>query len=238
MATYGAIGCHMSIQVDVTVHEDLHRINKQVIAMSPELGDACVRAASKGAAEAVANVAGSLLKQTAVNPILSLFQGATSNSVSAVLANSFKVGYTATLSATSIGLVSAIALGVNAIIEAPLLSYNIYKIHRKRKFDKISRTEMKRQCTVEGCTSAGTVALGVGGAVVGQIVIPIPVIGAAAGGLVGTLAGKGSGYLIGNGISLFIADKDVDLSPVVPQMFVMTQNNVLFCSMDMHNAFL
>ena len=211
----------MSIQVDVTVHEDLHRINKQVIAMSPELGDACVRAASKGAAEAVANVAGSLLKQTAVNPILSLFQGATSsNSVSAVLANSFKVGYTATLSATSVGLVSAIALGVNAIIEAPLLSYNIYKIHRKRKFDKISQTEMKRQCTMEGCTSAGTVALGVGGAVVGQMLIPIPVVGAAAGGLVGTLAVKGSGYLIGNGIALFIADKDVDLSPVVHQIFV------------------
>ena len=219
MATYGAIGCFMSVQVDVTVHEDLHKINKQIIAMSPGLGDACVRAASKGAAEAVANVAGSLLKETAVNPILSLFQGATS-SVGTVLANSFKVGYTATLSATSVGLVSAIALGVNTIIEAPLLAYNIYKIHRKRKFDKISQTEMKRQYTVEGCTSAGTVALGVGGAVVGQMLIPIPVVGAAAGGLVGTLAGKGAGYLIGNGIALFIADKDMDLSPVVHQMFV------------------
>ena len=229
MATYGTIGCHMSIQVDVTVHEDLHRINKQVIAMSPELGDACVRAASKGAAEAVANVAGSLLRQTAVNPILSL---------SAVLANSFKVGYTATLNATSVGLVSAIALGVNTIIEAPLLSYNIYKILQKRKFDKISQMEMKRQCTVKGCTSAGTVALSIGGAVLGQMLIPIPVVGAAAGGLVGSLAGKSSGYLIGNGIALFFADKDVDLSPVVHQMFVVTQNNVLFCAMDMHNAFL
>jgi phage tail tape-measure protein len=209
----------MSIQVDVTLHEDLHKINKQVIAMSPGLCDACMRAASKGAAEGVANVAGSLLKGAAVNPILSFFQGAT-NSVGAVLANSFKVGYTATLSATSIGLVSAIALGVNAIIETPLLAYNIYKIHRKQKFNKISQTEMKRQYTVEGCTSAGTVALGIGGAVLGQIVIPIPVVGAAAGGLVGTLAGKGGGYLVGKGIGLFIIDKDVDLSPVVHEVFV------------------
>jgi outer membrane lipoprotein SlyB len=208
----------MSIQVDVTLHEDLHKINKKVIAMSPGLCDACVRAASKGAAEAVANVAGSLLAPP-VNPILSFIQGAT-NTVSAMLGSSFRVGYTATLSATSVGLVSAIALGVNAIIETPLLAYNIYKIHRKRKFNKISQTEMKRQYTVEGCTSAGTVALGIGGAVLGQILIPIPVIGAAAGGLLGTLVGKGAGYLVGNGIGLLITNKDVDLSPVVHEVFV------------------
>ena len=201
--------------MDVTLHEDLHKINRQVIAMSPGLCDACVRAASKGAAEAVVNVAGSLLKGSATGfPLLYVFQGAT-NSVGAVLANSFKVGYTATLSATSVGLVSAIALGVNAIIETPLLAYNLYKIHRKRKFDTISQTEMKRQNTVEGCTSAGTVALGIGGAVLGQILIPVPVVGAAAGGLVGTLAGKGAGYLTGKGIALFITEKIVDLSPVI-----------------------
>ena len=210
----------MSIQVDITLHENLHKINQQIIAMSPGLCDACVRAASKGAAEAVANVAGSLLMREVVrNPLLSLFQGAT-NSVGTVLANSFKVGYTATLSATSVGLMSAIALGVNAIFETPQLVYNFYKIHRKRKFDKISHTEMKRQSTVEGCTSAGTVALGIGGAVLGQMIIPIPVVGAAAGGLLGTLAGKSAGYLTGKGIALFITDKDVDLSPVVHQIFV------------------
>ena len=219
MATYGAIGHCMSIQVDITLHEDLHKINKQVIAMSPGLCDACVRAASKGAAEAVFNVAGSLLNGTVGNPVFYVFQGATS-SVGAVLANSFKVGYTATLSATSVGLVSAIALGVNVIIETPLLAYNIYKIHRKRKFDVISQTEMKRQNTVEGCTSAGTVVLGVGGAVLGQILIPIPVVGAAAGGLAGIFAGKGAGYLTGKGIALFITDKDVDLSPVIHCIFV------------------
>lgn len=216
MATFGAIGHCMSIQVDVTLHEDLHKIHKQVIAMSPGLCDACVRAASKGAAEAAANVAGSLLKGAAAagNPILYFFQGAT-NSVGAILANSFKIGYTATLSATSVGLVSAIALGVNAIIETPLLAYNIYKIHRKGKFKKISETEKKCHYTVEGCTSAGTVILGVGGAVLGQIIIPIPVVGAAAGGLLGTLAGKGAGYLTGKGITLFITNKDVDLPPVI-----------------------
>ena len=119
MATYGAIGHPMSIQVDVTLHEDLHKINKQVIAMSPGLCDACVRAASKGATEAFVNVAGSGLKGAFGAPSL-FFHGAT-NSLSVMIANSFKIGYSATLSATSIGLVSAIALGVNAIIEGPLL---------------------------------------------------------------------------------------------------------------------
>lgn len=220
MATYGAIGHCMSIQVDITLHEDLHKINKQVIAMSPGLCDACVRAASKGAAEAVVNITGSLLNGAAIgNPILYFFQGAT-NSVGAVLANSFKVGYTATLSATSVGLVSAIALGVNAIIETPLLAYNIYKIHRKRKFDTISQTEMKRQKAVEYCSSAGTVTMGIGGAVLGQMLIPIPVVGAAAGGLLGTLTGKGVGYLTGKGVALLINEKEVDLPLVIHCIFV------------------
>ena len=186
--------------------------------MSPGLCDACVRAASKGATEVFVNVTGSILKGAVGGPSL-FFQGAT-NSLGVTIANSFKIGSTAMLSATSVGLVSAIALGVNTIIECPLLAHNVYKIHRKRKFGTISRTEMIRQNTVECITSGSTVALGIGGAVLGRIIIPVPGVGAAAGGFVGTVAGKGLGYLTGRGIALFITDKEVDLSPVIHYMFV------------------
>ena len=215
MATFGTIGCTMSIQVDITIREDLHIINKHVMAMSPKLCD-CVRVASKGATEAVVKVAAPVLKGAVGNSLLT--QGTTK--IGTVIINSFKIGYSVTLSATSTGLVSAIALGVNAIIECPLLTHNLYKIHRNRKFSAISRTEMIRQSTVECITSGSTVALGIGGAVLGQIAIPVPGVGAAAGGFVGTVAGKGLGYLTGRGIALFITEKEVDLSPVIHCTFV------------------
>ena len=79
---------------------------------------------------------------------------------------------------------------------------------------------MIRQNTVECITSGSTVALGIGGAVLGQIIIPVPGVGAAAGGFVGTVVGKGLGYLTGKGIALFITEKEVDLSPVIHCMFV------------------
>ena len=123
---------------------------------------------------------------------------------------------TAALSGTTIGLVGGIALGVNVLIESPLLLRRLYKIHRKKKFAVISSTEAKRQYTVETTTSVNTIAGGVGGAVVGQVAIPVPVLGAVVGGFVGVLAGKGIGYLEGRAVAAVLIndDKETDL-PVI-----------------------
>ena len=100
------------------------------------------------------------------------------------------------------------------IVESPLFVHSIYKIHRKKKFGVISSTEAKRQYTVQSFTSANTVIGGTAGAIVGQVTIPVPVVGAVVGGFVGVLAGKGLGNLEGRGFARLFKDKATDL-PVV-----------------------
>ena len=85
----------------------------------------------------------------------------------------------------------------------------------------ISSTEAKRQYTVETITSVNTVAGGVGGAIIGQVAIPVPVLGAAVGGFVGVLAGKGIGYLEGRTAALLIKDdKETDLPVIIHCVYV------------------
>ena len=121
-------------------------------------------------------------------------------------------------------MVGGIALGVNVLIESPRLLRSLYKIHRKEKFDVISSTEAKRQYTVETITSVNTVAGGVGGAIIGQVAIPVPVLGAFVGGFGGVLAGKGIGYLEGSlraaAAVLFNDDKETDLPVIIHCVYV------------------
>jgi hypothetical protein len=46
------------------------------------------------------------------------------------------------------------------------------------------------------------------GAIIGQVAIPVPVLGAVVGGFAGVIAGKGLGNLEGSGVALLINDKD------------------------------
>ena len=221
----GTIGTAVSIQVDINMYQDLH---ERVHAMSPGLGDACVRATSNGAMKTVMKLASTAIvrggARAAVRGGGSIFtQGAADaaeTGLSSAVANSFRVGYTAALTATTVGLVSGIALGANLIIESPLLVRSIYKIHRKRKFDVISSTEAKRQIAVQSFTSVNTVIGGTAGAIVGQVAIPVPVLGAVVGGFAGVIAGKGLGNLEGRGVALLINDKETDLPVIIHCIFV------------------
>lgn len=68
--------------------------------------------------------------------------------------------------------------------------------------------------------SLNTIAGGTFGAIVGQVAIPVPVLGAVVGGFAGTIAGKGFGYLEGKAFSQLIKDeKDTDLSLITHHAF-------------------
>ena len=70
-----------------------------------------------------------------------------------------------------------------------------------------------------------TVIGGTAGAIVGQVAIPVPVLGVVVGGFAGVIAGKGLGNLEGRGVVLLITDKETDLPVIV---------HCLFVSMDDH----
>lgn len=201
-----------------------HDLHEHVNAMSPGLGEACLRAASKGAMKTVIKLAGTAVIRGGARAGGSIFaQGAADaaeTGVSTAVANSFRVGYTAALSATTVGLVSGIALGANLIIESPLLVRSIYKIHRKKKFEVISNTEAKRQTAIQLITSANTVIGGTAGAIAGQVAIPIPVFGAVVGGFAGVVLGKSLGNLEGRGVARLFNDKETDLPLILHCVYV------------------
>ena len=216
----------VSIQVDINMYQDLH---ERVHAMSPGLCDTCVRATSNGAMKTVMKLASTAIvrggARAAVRGGGSVFTQGAADVAETGVTNSFRVSYTAALTATTVGLVSGIALGANLVIESPLLVRNIYKIHCKRKFDVISSTEAEHQIAIQSFTSVNTVIRGTAGAIVGQMAIPVPVLGVVVGGFAGVIAGKGLGNLEGRGVALLINDKETDLPVIV---------HCLFVSMDDH----
>lgn len=135
----GTIGAPVSIQVNFKIYEDLHKIKDQIRAINPELRDACLRATSKGAMKGTAKliITAAVLggEKAAVrgggNIAAEGVADAPKLALRAAVADSFKMGYTAALSGTTVGLVSGIALGTNLLIESPLLIRSLYKIHRK-----------------------------------------------------------------------------------------------------------
>ena len=133
----------------------------------------------------------------------------------------FQLGYTAALSGTAIGIIAGVAVAINIAIEGPLLARSVYKLHRKKKFDQISKVEFERGIVQESITSANAVAGAVVGAVVGQAAIPVPVLGAAVGGgvggAVGQLCGRVEGLAIGK---VMFEQRAVTLPPLVKTSFI------------------
>ena len=226
----GTIGKSISIQVSIVLRKFLHNVAHDVVALSPAFGDACMRATSKGAIKTVAKVTGTAVSKGVTKAVVmsgesAATQGAADvaeSSLNAAIDISFSIGYTAALSATTVGMVGGIALGVNLLVQGPLLIRDLYKVHRKKTFNMISSTEAKRQYAVKSITSVNTIIGGVGGALVGQVAIPVPVLGAAVGGFVGVLAGKGIGSLEGRAAAAMLIknDKRTDLPVIIHCVYV------------------
>ena len=106
-----------------------------------------------------------------------------------------KVGAKAAANGSVLGAVAGISFAVNLLVEGPLLARSIYKLSRQRTFEKISDQEYKRKRDAAIIVTANTVVGGTLGAVAGQAAIPVPVVGAAVGGMIGNLAGYSCGQL-------------------------------------------
>lgn len=127
----------------------------------------------------------------------------------------FKFGSRIALQSTRIGSIIGFGPGINLLVEAPFFTRRLYKLNRQRKFDQISEEDYKRGVIQQSFTSANTVIGATAGAILGQVAIPIPVLGAAVGGALGTIGGNGIGRLEGWAASKLVQDSKVPTLPVV-----------------------
>ncbi len=131
----------------------------------------------------------------------------------------FRVGTRAALNSTAVGLLGGTGVGAFVLVEGPILARGLYKLHRKKKFDQISETDYTRGVIQETFKSVNVVVGAAGGAIVGQILIPIPGLGAGIGGAVGTVAGQIAGTLEGQAFSRLVREKALSLPIVVKYEF-------------------
>ena len=127
----------------------------------------------------------------------------------------FRLGARAALTATRVGLISGFVPGLNLLLETPFYTRRVYKLYRKHKFDQISDAEYKRGMVRQSFTSANTVIGATTGAIIGQIAIPIPVVGGAVGGALGLVAGGGIGSLEGWAAGKLVKDAKIVTLPIV-----------------------
>lgn len=128
----------------------------------------------------------------------------------------FRLGSRVLLQSTHIGRIVGYGPGISLLAEAPFFTMKLYKLNRQKKFDRISEEEYKRGVIQQSFTSANTVIGATAGAIIGQLAIPVPVVGAAVGGVLGTISGGGIGRLEGWAVSkLAVRDGRTPTLPVV-----------------------
>lgn len=127
----------------------------------------------------------------------------------------FRLGSRVALHGTRLGRVVGFGPGINLLAEAPIFTRRIYKLDRQKKFDQISNEDYKRGVIQQSFTSANTVIGATAGAIIGQVAIPVPFLGAAVGGALGTISGNGLGRLEGWAASKLVRDGKVPTLPVV-----------------------
>jgi len=97
----------------------------------------------------------------------------------------------------------ALSVGISLGAESLFLSYFLYQAYCQFKNEHITREDFERQRLKLGCESLGGFVCGSLGGLLGQIIIPCPLLGAIVGCTLGSLVGRYLGALIGK----MIADK-------------------------------
>jgi len=127
----------------------------------------------------------------------------------------FRVGTRVALSTTRVGMFVGYGPGMNLLAEAPIFTRRIYKLGRQRKFNRISEEEYKKGVIKQSFASANTVLGATAGFIVGQLAIPVPLVGGLVGGALGTVTGNGLGHLEGWAASKLVKDAAVPTLPVL-----------------------
>ena len=125
----------------------------------------------------------------------------------------FKLGGRFALRNTRLGRLIGFGPGLSILAEATFFTRSIYKLNRQRKFDQITDKDYKRSVIKQTFTSTNMVIGVTAGAILGQIAIPIPGVGAAVGGTLGSLGGNGIGCIEGWAFSKLVRD---DKEPTLP----------------------
>ena len=127
----------------------------------------------------------------------------------------FRVGTRVALGTTRVGMFVGYGPGINILAETPIFTRRMYKLRRQRKFDQISEEDYKRGVIKQSFTSANTVLGATAGFIVGQLAIPVPVVGGLVGGALGTVTGNGLGHLEGWAASKLVKDPAAPTLPVL-----------------------
>eukprot|EP00794_Sanderia_malayensis_P010168 gene10168-11207_t len=133
-----------------------------------------------------------------------------------VKATAITITETATESSATLGIESAAqAVGqaaagvvVTVAIDVALTSHSVYKAKKQRDKGFITRKQFQTKVKKKVCESGFQFIGGTTGSVVGQLLIPVPGLGAFVGGLCGSLIGTG----IGKGISYGLFERNMELS--------------------------
>ena len=209
--------CHMHAGFDIAVQHGCNGLAQHVgNTVASKAGVIATEVGAKAAAKStVKSAAKAATKVTTKAATKATSKSATKASVKTTSKAAFEAGSEAAISGTILGAIGGIAFGVNVLLEAPFYIRGAYKLHRKKKFDMISKEEYQRQLIQISFTSANTVIGGTLGAVAGQAAIPVPVLGAVVGGFVGSLAGQACGYLEGKAVGCMIRDPTQVTLPVL-----------------------
>lgn len=115
----------------------------------------------------------------------------------------------------SAAIAGVVSLVVNTMLETPMFVRSIYKICRKRKFNKITEVEYKR-CIIQELVQCFCIVLTpIVFAAIGQILIPVPFLGGIIGGIVGVVIGQLIGSLFGWLIARVIRPEKAVSLPIV-----------------------
>lgn len=127
----------------------------------------------------------------------------------------FKLGSRVVLHGTRLGRIVGFGPGLSLLAEAPIFTRGLYKLNRQKTFDQITKEDYKRGVIKQSLTSANTVIGATAGAIIGQVVIPVPILGAAVGGALGTIGGNGIGRLEGWAVSKLVRDGRTPTLPTI-----------------------
>lgn len=91
----------------------------------------------------------------------------------------------------------ACSIVINLAMEAAVFTKDAVVAYRKYKSGAISRDDFRRQLSKLGCECTGGLIGGSVAGIVGQILIPVPLLGGALGCTLGSLIGRFTGAVIG-----------------------------------------
>lgn len=119
---------------------------------------------------------------------------------------------TATESSATLGIESAaqalgqaaVGVGITIMVDIALTSHSLYRAKKAKDEGLIDAKQFETKVKKKVCESSFQFIGGTTGSVVGQIMIPIPVLGAFVGGLCGSLIGTG----IGKGVNYGLFDRE------------------------------